>query len=124
MALSSATHRGACRLAMAVLAALFAIVAPSRADELDRRVRDLLAWVAEETGYDAGGIEVTVEFAEPRVLNIVGYGTSYIGQSDIEAVSIGRAILLPDWFELGRNDDVLVHELTHVLQFTNDAQFD
>lgn len=27
------------------------------------------------------------------------------------------------WFELSKNDDILVHELTHVLQYVNEATF-
>ena len=117
--------RGAIRTALAALgvAPLLFVVSPARADALDRRVEALLRWVAEETGYAAGDADVTVRFAEPRVLNIVGHGTRYTGQSDIAAVAVGRTVLLPDWFALGDDDALLVHELTHVLQNTNHAPF-
>jgi hypothetical protein len=111
------------RLGCFVILVSFLGTGTVHANDLDRRVHELLLWVAEETGYEAGGIEVTVAFAEPRVINIVGHGVDYSGHSDIEAVAIGSAILLPDWFQLGRDEDLLVHELTHVLQYANDAQF-
>jgi hypothetical protein len=110
------------RVVCAATAAVL-LMGPARADDLGRRVEDLLAWVAKETGYPLDGVEVTVEFAQPRVLNIVAYGVDYAGQSDVEAIAIGEAILLPDWFAPGRHDDLLVHELTHVLQHTSGAQF-
>ena len=93
------------------------------ADPIEDRSRELLLWVADETGYDLGGTSVTIVVVEPKVINIVAHGTAYVDQMDKTAMAIGSAILLPDWFELGRHDDVLVHELTHVLQHTNNAQF-
>src|SRR5690349_1809525 len=70
------------------------------ADDFDRRVAELLAWAAHETGYAAEGVAVTVRFAEPEVVNAAGHGAGYVGQSDIAAVAIGGTILLPDWFLL------------------------
>ena len=117
--------RASTRAALAALgaAALLLTMNPAQADELDRRVEVLLRWLAVETGYATGDAGVTVRLAQPRLLNIVGHGTGYSGQLDIAAVAIGRTIMLPDWFALGRDDALLVHELTHVLQNTNHAQF-
>lgn len=125
--------------AMAIAAALVALTSPAApaaealatiavgidAAEaaLERRVRGLLAWVAEKNGYEARGVEVTLAFVAPEIINIVAFGTGYRGQLDAESVAIGASIILPDWFELGVNDDLLVHELTHVLQYTNEAEF-
>jgi hypothetical protein len=97
--------------------------APASADQIDERVKELLLWVGAETGYQTNDLRITVVFAEPKLINIVAYGLDYVGQRDVEALSLGTAVLLPDWFELGRNDDLLVHELTHVLQYTNGARF-
>jgi hypothetical protein len=124
-ALTSLSVRQRGRRAAAVLALMAALFGANtaRADDLDQRVAELLVWVGQETGYEVGDIEATVRFAGPKILNIVGHGMRYSGQADIAAVAIDRTILLPDWFELGRDDALLVHELTHVLQNVNRAQF-
>jgi hypothetical protein len=93
------------------------------AEPIDDRIKELLAWLAQQTGYEMDGVKVTAAFTSPEVINIVVHGQAYDGQADVAAVAIGSAILLPDWFELGRDDDLLVHELTHVLQHANGATF-
>jgi hypothetical protein len=109
----------------ALVATAFLLVTPAevRADPIDDRVRELLHWVGDAAGYEVGDLDVTVAFTEPTVINIVAYGVDYAGQTDIDAIALGTAILLPHWFRLGRDDDVLVHELTHVLQYSNGAHF-
>lgn len=108
-----------------------ALATPARGQQLetapagpiDDRVQELMVWVGQETGYQVHGVKVTAAFASPEVINIVMHGPAYVGQTDAAAVAIGNAILLPDWFELGRDDDLLVHEITHVLQHANGATF-
>ncbi len=110
------------RMGLAIAVAC-AMPSPVLADPLDDRVVALLAWVAERTGYDAAGISVTIAFASAKVVNIVAHGKAYGGETDVEAVAIGASILLADGFVLGRDDNILVHELTHVLQHTSGARF-
>jgi hypothetical protein len=109
--------------AVVATAFLQVTLAEVRADPIDDRVEELLHWVGDATGYEVGDLDVTVVFTEPTVINIVAYGVDYSGQTDIGALALGTAILLPHWFRLGRDDDVLVHELTHVLQYSNGARF-
>ena len=106
-------------------AGLFVLTGASAAwsDAIDERAKDLLPWVAQKTGYRADYIKVTVLFVEPKQINLIAYGAKFKAQTDVEAVSAGATIFLPTWFRLGENDDILVHELTHVLQFQNDASF-
>lgn len=101
---------------------LYSLSAAS-ADIIDDKAKQLLPWVAQKTGYSADHVRVTVLFAEPKVINAIAFGPKYTDQTKINSVSSGATIFLPAWFELGKNDDILVHELTHVLQFENDAHF-
>jgi hypothetical protein len=93
------------------------------ADPVDDRASELLPWVAGKTGYAAENVKVTVIFVEPRTISRIAYGVSKEEDPKAEAITAGATIFLPTWFELGKNDDILVHELTHVLQYANDAQF-
>src|SRR6476646_7934313 len=93
------------------------------ADAIDDRAKALLPWVSQKTGYSADHVKVTVLLAEPKVINGIAYGAHYTHQNTVESVSSGETIFLPTWFAIGKNDDILVHELTHVLQFENDAKF-
>lgn len=98
-------------------------VVPAAADAIDVRARELLPWVAAKTGYAAEGVKVTVLFVEPSLINQIAFGPKYSNQTSLDSISTGSTIFLPTWFKLGTNDDILVHELTHVLQFETDAQF-
>ena len=109
-------------IAAASLSSLLFISAAS-ADPLDDRAKELLPWVAQQTGYAADHVKVTVLLVEPRTINLIAYGISKDDDPKPEAISAGATIFLPTWFELGKNDDILVHELTHVLQYANDATF-
>lgn len=95
---------------------------PTLADPVDERAKELLAWVAGRTGYSVGHLRMTIVFAQPMVINAIAFGAQYTYQTSIVAVSAGATIFLPTWFELGRND-ILVHELIHVLRYENNATF-
>ena len=113
-------------LAKPVLAAaawLLLSVSAAVADPIDDRVRELLPWVAEKTGYKAEQVKVTVIRVEPSTINSIAYGIGKEEGPEPEAVTAGATIFLPTGFQLGKNDDILVHELTHVLQYVNDARF-
>ena len=102
---------------------LAAFGSPAMADAIDDRAKELLPWVARHTGYKTDYVKVTVVLVEPKEINLVAYGANYRDQTNVDSVSVGATIFLPNWFVLGTNDDILVHELTHVLQFENDATF-
>ena len=102
---------------------LFLGVSAASADRIDDRARELLPWVAQKTGYSADHVKVTALFVEPRTINLIAYRVRKDDDPTPEAITAGATIFLPTWFELGKNDDILVHELTHVLQYANDAKF-
>lgn len=93
------------------------------ADPIDDRANELLVWVAKKTGYSAEHVKATVLLVEPRAINLISYGIDKGENPQPESVTAGATVFLPTWFELGKNDDILVHELTHVLQYANDAKF-
>jgi Domain of unknown function (DUF4157) len=98
-------------------------ISTASADALDNRAKELLPWVAQRTGYAADHVKVTVILVEPRTIDLIAYRVSKDGDPKPEAITAGATIFLPTTFELGANDDILVHELTHVLQYENDAKF-
>jgi hypothetical protein len=94
------------------------------AEQVEKRIWELLPWVLKTTGYKADiYFRYVVEFASPQTLARMYYGPNYKDQTDIEAVSLGNTVWLADHFQLGRDDYVLVHELVHLLQFENAAEF-
>lgn len=94
------------------------------ADAIDDRASELLHWVAQKTGYASEHVRVTVVFVEPRAIYLVAQGVNKDDEEPKpEAISAGATVFLPTWFKLGKNDDILVHELTHVLQYANGAKF-
>jgi hypothetical protein len=93
------------------------------ADPIDDRANELLAWVAKRTGYSAEHVKATVLIAEPRTIQLIAFMVDKTDNPLPESITAGETIFLPTWFQLGKNDDLLVHELTHVLQYANDATF-
>ncbi len=68
-------------------------------------------------------VKATVIIVEPRTINLIAYRVNAADNPQPEAITAGATIFLPTWFKLGENDDILVHELTHVLQYANAAKF-
>ena len=95
---------------------------PTNAEALDTRVKELLAWAADKTGYSADCVKVTALFVAPSTINLLAFGSD-LNQATVESLAVGSTIFLPIWFTIGENDDILVHELTHVLQYENNARF-
>ena len=93
------------------------------ADPIDDRANELLVWVAQKTGYSSDHVRMAVLILEPRTIQRIAYRGDKTDDPQPEALTVGQTIFLPQWFELGRHDAILVHELTHVLQFANDARF-
>lgn len=93
------------------------------ADPIDDHANRLLAWVAEKTGYSADHVKLAVLIVEPRTIQLIAYRGDSADDPQPEALTVGQTVFLPKWFEAGRDDAILVHELTHVLQFANDAKF-
>jgi hypothetical protein len=96
---------------------------PTTATALEARVKELLAWVADKTGYSTDCVKVTVLFVAPSTINLLVFGPEPTNQTTVESLAVGSTIFLPTWFKLGEHDDILVHELTHVLQYQNNARF-
>ena len=109
-------------IAASAISLFFGFAAVS-ADAIDDRAKALLPWVAQKSGYSSDHVKVTVLLAKPKLINEIAFGPKYTDQTKVDSVSTGATIFLPTWFELGKNDDILVHELTHVLQFENGANF-
>ena len=107
----------------AVMVISLAVCSAASADAIDERATELLPWVAQQTGYSAEHVRVTVLFVDPRSISLIAYSVRKDDDPTPEAITAGATIFLPTWFELGKNDDILAHELTHVLQYENDAKF-
>jgi Domain of unknown function (DUF4157) len=116
------SNRSICALSVFAFIWL-AVSSAASADAIDERATELLPWVAQQTGYSVEHVKVTVLFVEPRSINQIAYSVRKDDDPTPEAITAGATIFLPTWFELGRNDDILAHELTHVLQYENDAKF-
>ena len=97
-------------------------LADERTEAVNVRIQELLPWIAGETGYKTDYVKPIVVFKEPLAINLLVYGEKYQkGQvRDAIAATLGTTIILPTTFELGKNDDVLIHEVVHVLQNEND----
>jgi hypothetical protein len=115
-------HRTPVRLVAAGLWLLLSCLAAA-ADPIDDRAYELLAWVAAKTGYPTEHVKVTVLMVAPETINRIAYTVDRTDNPQPEAITAGETIFLPTWYRPGRNDDILVHELTHVLQYANDASF-
>lgn len=115
--------------ALAFLASSFTAVPLANADERDdavnARAMEILPWIAEVTGYSADYVKPGILFRDQDTLNKLYYGANYRdGYADVEAAAMGNVIILRDDFVLGEDDATLAHELTHVLQNENGAEFD
>jgi hypothetical protein len=94
------------------------------ADSIDDRASELLPWVAQHTGYKIDHVKATVLRVDPQAIDLIAYGVAKSGAgSRPNSITAGETVFLPTWFKIGKNDDILVHELTHVLQYANDATF-
>jgi hypothetical protein len=116
----------------ALVAAMALVCAPAlaepSADAVQRRAEELVRWIAAQSDY-SGTLKQSPRFvflpaAQIRHLfsrTSMGYAAE---TSTVQAAQYGGAIVLPDTFELGRHDHILVHELVHHLQDESGRRFD
>ena len=99
---------------------LLAAVSPTNMGPVERRIQELLPWVAQESGYSTANVRPTVFYKNSKSLNKLYYGPGIPENSeDVLGITIRDSIFLLDTFVLGTEDHILVHELVHVLQYTN-----
>ncbi|TSC68099.1 MAG: hypothetical protein G01um101456_738, partial [Parcubacteria group bacterium Gr01-1014_56] len=96
---------------------------PARAAPVDDLVAKYLPWVAAQTHYKVNYVRVHVVFATAVALKAIAHSPGYKGQGEAASGTIGTTVFLPSTFQIGKNDDDLVHELVHVLQNANGATF-
>lgn len=95
-----------------------------RYEAIDRRIAELMPWIAGKTGYRfAEEVKVTVLIRPDETIERIVYPDGRGNRIRVAAIAVGQTIMLPDWFELGEHDGILVHELVHVLQHANAAEF-
>lgn len=95
-----------------------ATAAPQRPNEeaLIVRIEELLEFVELMTGLRTD-TRPRVLFTTRMVIGGLAMGDAYHENHNVIAAAYGNVIFLPTSFELGRDDDVLVHELVHFVQF-------
>jgi hypothetical protein len=106
-----------------------ALADPRPPDSFFERVDEMVAWIGENSDYPGElSKPLAVAFLPRPVLNYIFFETaenaSYSGQSDVKALYLERGImLLPDDFELGEHDYILLHELVHHIQWEQEREF-
>lgn len=104
-------------LAFALAAVAAPAVARPDADRLAQRVAELSEFVRLATGY-AVTAPPKIVFKSQEQLDRTFFGANYTPAlaGHVGALTIGGAIMLSEDFEIGRDDYILVHELTHFMQ--------
>ena len=102
-------------------------VAPERPEGFERRMDELVRWIAANSDYRAsvGNLPVIV-FLPPEQIRhaFSGSGMGYRSEtSSVRAALTNGTIYLPDTFTLGRDDYILVHELVHHFQEESGKRF-
>ena len=92
------------------------------------RVQELVRWIAAHSDYSAAlQRKPQFVFLAPDAIrhafsnSALGYSSD---TSDVRAAQTGGTIYLPNTFELGRDDYVLLHELVHYLQDESGKRFE
>jgi hypothetical protein len=92
------------------------------------RADELAEWIDLNSDYRPMQRHPVYIFLSQDQLNYVFFGTSavgYVGTEQSEALALyhNGIVLLSSDFELGKNDDVLLHELVHHLQAEQNRVF-
>ncbi len=93
-----------------------------------KRVEELVRWIAAQSDYPAE-LRRTPEFVflSPQAIRH-SFSGSAMGYSErtsaVQAAQVPGTIYLPDTFQLGRDDFILVHELVHHLQDESGKAFE
>ena len=102
-----------------VLACAPALAEPP-SEAFRERVQELGRWIAAHSTYPAAFNNAPVfVFLPPEIIRhgFSGSSMGYSSQSSsVRAAQVRGAIYLPDTFELGRDDYILLHELVHHMQ--------
>ncbi len=104
----------------------FANASPPEQD-FNRRVDELVHWISENTHYPSALKQrPDFIFMAPQTIRSA-FSRKGMGYSDesssIRAVQVKGAIYLPDTFQLGRDDFMLLHELVHHMQDESGLKF-
>jgi hypothetical protein len=115
-------------LAFALAHSTMSAHAAPRSDTLARRVDELVRWIADRSDYPS------VLAASPRFVFLPpqairhGFSQTSMGYSSetssVRAAQSQGTIYLPDTFQLGRDDYILLHELVHHLQDESGKPFE
>ena len=108
------------KLVLALFLALSSCGTPAYAEPetnpFYKRVEELSAFVREHTDFKVTSTPKFV-FLSKDTINRVYHGDKFKDQTNIEAMSIGNVIFLAEDLEMGKDDDTLVHELVHYMQW-------
>ena len=104
-------------LALVILSSFAAYARPPQ-DAFDARVAELSEFVRLVTGYTVTA-KPKIVFRTQEQLDRTYFGANYTPslKGQIGALAISGVIFLSEDFELGRDDYILAHELTHFMQF-------
>ena len=102
-------------------------VAEPPSEAFQKRVQELARWIAAHSDYPATLKQApNFVFLPPDIIrhSFSGSSMGYSSQSNsVQAAQLRGAIYLPDSFELGRDDYILLHELVHHLQEESGKRF-
>jgi hypothetical protein len=110
------------------LASAASAQAPVPPDAMQRRVEELVRWIAANSDYPpALKRPPELVFLAPEAIRH-GFSNSSLGYSvdtsSVRAAQVKGTIYLPNTFALGRDDYMLLHELVHYLQDESGRKFE
>lgn len=115
-------------IACALLSATVAALADPPSEAFSRRVDELVRWISAHSDYPAALKQMPVfVFLSAQAIrhSFSGSAMGYSEQmSAVQAAQVRGTIYLPDTFQLGRDDYILVHELVHHLQDESGKPFE
>ena len=119
------------RLALCIMTMIAA--SPLKAElrlspELATRTEELARWIELHSDYEPMQKQPVYIFLSQEELNYIFFGLTPAGytgkeQSSVVALYHKGIVFLTESFELGVNDDVLLHELVHHLQAEQNRQY-
>jgi hypothetical protein len=114
--------------ASALLFAAAPAFATSPSEAFSKRVVELVGWISTQSDYPALLQQMPAfVFLSSRTIrhSFSGSAMGYTEQmSAVVAAQVSGTIYLPDTFQLGRDDYILVHELVHHLQDESGRTFE
>jgi hypothetical protein len=120
------------RIFVAAVAALLfmgvtAQAGPPPEKEFTQRVEELVRWISSKSNYPATLRQMPeFVFLPPQTIR-QAFSRSMLGYSDqtssVRAVQVKGTIYLPDTFQVGADDYMLMHELVHHMQDESGEKF-